>query len=137
MRSLLRSWPARFLRVFYAFLHVFLRRNSTRQGMGGTNGQTAPGFYTVFIAFFTRFFTPITASAFFTRFFTRFLRVFSFLGQAGYPGASSETGARRNPRDKHDTSEPFRCANGPGKRFFPTWRDVGALAKDYGKNRPV
>ena len=43
-----------------------------------------PGVYHVFIAFFTRFFTPITASVFFTRFFflTRFFlnAFFSFLG---------------------------------------------------------
>jgi hypothetical protein len=41
------------------------------------------------------------------------------LGQAGYRGASSETGARRNPRDKHDTSETFsvRVWSGKAKRM--------------------
>jgi len=37
------------------------------------------------------------------------------LGQAGYRGASSETGARRNPRDKHDTSETFPVREWSGK----------------------
>jgi hypothetical protein len=37
------------------------------------------------------------------------------LGQAGYRGASSETGARRNPRDKHDTSETFSVRKWSGK----------------------
>ena len=37
------------------------------------------------------------------------------LGQAGYRGASSETGVRRNPRDKHDTSETFSVREWSGK----------------------
>jgi len=60
------------------------------------------------------------------------------LGQSGYRGASSETGARRNPRDKHDTSETFpvrervREWSGKAKRMtFNLTSDVGALARDY------
>jgi len=37
------------------------------------------------------------------------------LGQAGYRGASSETGARRNPRDKHATSKTFSVREWSGK----------------------
>ena len=62
------------------------------------------------------------------------------LGQAGYRGASSETGARRNPRDKHDTSETFQCANGPGKRKewrSTCWVDVGIFAHFLRKKNGV
>ena len=52
-----------------------------------------PGFYHVFIAFFTRFFTPITASAFFTRFLRVFYAFFSFLG----PRLATCTTARARP----------------------------------------
>jgi len=37
------------------------------------------------------------------------------LGQTGYRGASSEAGARRNPRDKRDTSETYSVREWSGK----------------------
>jgi hypothetical protein len=47
------------------------------------------------------------------------------LGQAGYRGASSEAGARRNPRDKHDTSEPFSVREWSGKTKRMTFNLLG------------
>jgi|TARA_B110000261_G_scaffold157701_1_gene193126 hypothetical protein len=47
------------------------------------------------------------------------------LGQAGYRGASSETGARRNPRDKHDTSETFSVREWSGKAKRMTFNLLG------------
>ena len=49
----------------------------------------------------------------------------------GVCGASSETGARRNPRAKHAASSTFQCANGPGKRKewrSAFWVDVGIFS---------
>ena len=61
MRSLLRSWPARSLRVLYAFFYVILR---------------------LFLLTHCARFLLRSAIRFFNAFFTRFYAFFSFLGHA-------------------------------------------------------
>ena len=43
----------------------------------------------------------------------------------GYRGASSEAGARRNPRDKHDTSETCSVRKWSGKAKRMTFNPLG------------
>jgi len=47
------------------------------------------------------------------------------LGQVGYRGALSEAGARRNPRDKHGTSETCSVREWPGKAKRMTYNLLG------------